>query len=40
MKSLDELNAQWNDFPDFWERIQRQVGEIDLLIEAFNERAG
>lgn len=40
MKSLDELNAQWNDFPDFWERIQRQVGEIDLLIEAFNEGAG
>jgi cysteine synthase len=39
-KSLEELNAQWNDFPDFWERIHRQVEEMDRLIENFNERTG
>ncbi|MCX5906293.1 MAG: pyridoxal-phosphate dependent enzyme [Deltaproteobacteria bacterium] len=40
MKSIDELNAQWADFPDFWGRIHQQVEEIDRLIEAFNERTG
>ncbi len=39
-KSLEELNAQWDDFPDFWDRIHRQVDEMDRLIEAFNERTG
>jgi len=39
-KSLEELNAQWNDFPDFWDRIHRQVEEMDRLIEIFNERTG
>ena len=39
-KDLDELNAQWYDFPDYWDRIHRQVEEIDRLIEQFNERTG
>jgi cysteine synthase len=39
-KSLEELNAQWADFPDFWNRIHQQADEIDRLIEAFNERTG
>jgi len=39
-KALDELNAQWYDYPGYWERIQRQVEDIDRLIEAFNERTG
>jgi hypothetical protein len=39
-KSLEELNAQWIDFPDFWERIHRQVEEMDRLIEHFNEKTG
>ena len=26
-KSLDELNAQWNDFPDFWRGIHRQADD-------------
>ena len=39
-KSLEELNAQWADFPDFWDRIHQQADEIDRLIEAFNERTG
>jgi len=39
-KSLAELNAQWEDYPDFWDRIHRQVDEIDRLIVAFNEQTG
>jgi len=38
-KELAELNAQWYD-PDYWESIHQQASEIDLLIEAFNERTG
>jgi cysteine synthase len=37
-KDLGELNAQWYDFPDYWDRIHSQVEEIDRLIEAFNAR--
>lgn len=39
-KGLDELNAQWYDFPEYWDRIHRQADEIDGLIEQFNERVG
>jgi hypothetical protein len=39
-KELAELNAQWYNFPEHWETIHQQVGEIDRLIEAFNERTG
>jgi len=39
-KSLKELNAQWDEFPDFWDRIHKQVEEIDRLIEDFNARTG
>jgi len=39
-KDLDELNAQWYDFPEYWDRIHRQVDEIDGLIEQFNESVG
>jgi cysteine synthase len=37
-KDLAELNAQWD--PGYWEQIQGLVPEIDVLIEAFNERTG
>jgi cysteine synthase/uncharacterized coiled-coil protein SlyX len=37
-KSLEELNAQWNEFPEFWDRIHRQMEEMDLLTEEFNKR--
>jgi cysteine synthase A len=37
-KDLDELNAQWYDYPDYWERIRSQVEDIDRLIEQFNDR--
>jgi len=39
-KDLDELNAQWYDYPEYWERIHRQAEDIDKLIDAFNERTG
>lgn len=39
-KELDELNAQWYEFPEHWESIHGQVDEIDRLIEQFNERTG
>lgn len=37
-KDLDELNAQWYDYPDYWERIRGQVEDIDRLIDQFNDR--
>jgi hypothetical protein len=39
-KDLDELNAQWYDFPGYWDEIHRQADEIDELIEQFNESVG
>ena len=39
-KDLDELNAQWYDYPDYWDRIHGQVKEIDNLIKLFNDRTG
>jgi len=39
-KSAEELDRQWYDFPGYWERVHRQVEEIDRLIERFNERTG
>ena len=39
-KDLDQLNAQWSDYPDYWDRIHRQADEIDRLIEQFNDRTG
>lgn len=38
-KSLEEINAQWDD-RDYWRRIRSQVDDIDDLIEAFNARVG
>jgi hypothetical protein len=39
-KDLSELDAQWHDFPEHWNRIHKQVVEIDGLIDQFNERTG
>jgi cysteine synthase A len=39
-KSAEELLAQWYDWPDYWDRIHRQVAEIDELIVEFNRLAG
>jgi cysteine synthase len=39
-KSVDELDAQWYDYPDYWDRIHKLVEPIDELIEAFNDKVG
>jgi len=39
-RSAEELDAQWYDFPEYWDRIHRLVDDIDEKIEAFNERSG
>jgi cysteine synthase len=39
-KNVDELNAQWTDYPDYWMRIQSHADEIDRLVEEFNQRTG
>ncbi len=37
-KEVDELNAQWYDWPEYWTNIQAQMEEIDTLIKEFNEQ--
>jgi len=37
---LDELNAQWYDYPRYWENIQQMTPKIDELIVQFNEKIG
>jgi len=39
-KDVDELNAQWNDYPAYWMKIQSSADEIDRLVEEFNQRTG
>ncbi|HKK83645.1 MAG TPA: pyridoxal-5-phosphate-dependent protein subunit beta, partial [Atribacterota bacterium] len=37
-KELDELNAQWYDYENYWGRIHKQIDEIDKLIAEFNKK--
>lgn len=39
-KSVDELNAQWYDYDNYWGGIHKQADEIDALIDAFNAETG
>lgn len=39
-RDVADLDAQWYDYPDYWEEIQSKSNDIDLLIEEFNERTG
>jgi cysteine synthase len=39
-RTVEELNAQWYDYPEYWTSIQNQVGEIDGLIREFNAKVG
>ncbi|MEW5826931.1 MAG: pyridoxal-phosphate dependent enzyme [Candidatus Bipolaricaulota bacterium] len=39
-RSVEELNAQWNDFPGYWERIHEMVPAIDEAIASFNDDVG
>jgi len=38
-KTYEEILAQWED-ADYWTQVQRQVSEIDALIQKFNDRVG
>lgn len=38
-KTYEEIQAQWYD-PDYWTGFQRQIPEIDALIQQFNEMTG
>ena len=38
-KTYEEILAQWED-ADYWTQVQRQVLEIDALIQEFNGRVG
>ena len=39
-KDLNELNAQWYDYDNYWDSIPKQTKRIDELIVQFNERVG
>jgi hypothetical protein len=39
-KSIEELDAQWHDYPEYWDRIHASVPAIDEQIVAFNEQVG
>ncbi|NIM58238.1 MAG: pyridoxal-phosphate dependent enzyme [Candidatus Aminicenantes bacterium] len=38
-RDVDELNAQWYDYPDYWNNIQLKQNYIDNLIDQFNTKA-
>jgi len=38
-RTYDEIQAQWYD-PDYWTSFQRQIPEMDALIEEFNAKVG
>ena len=40
MYDLDELNAQWYDYDNYWGKLHQMGPELDKLIEQFNERTG
>lgn len=39
-RELDELNAQWYDWPEYWTSVQQQRDQIDELIQEFNAKVG
>ena len=39
-RDIDELNCQWYDYPDYWEKIRNSIDKIDKLIATFNNRTG
>ena len=39
-KEVEELEAQWYDYENYWGNIHQQVSKIDELIKKFNERSG
>jgi DNA replication protein DnaC len=39
-RDVEELNAQWYDYENYWGEIHNMTGKIDELIKEFNERVG
>jgi len=39
-RTAEELNAQWYDYDNYWKKMNKQVDEIDALIEEFNKKTG
>jgi cysteine synthase len=39
-KSVEELDSQWYDWPGYWDSLHEQVGELDQLINQFNQETG
>ncbi|NLG82302.1 MAG: pyridoxal-phosphate dependent enzyme [Bacilli bacterium] len=37
---VNELNAQWYDYDNYWGRLHHMTDELDCLITEFNERTG
>jgi cysteine synthase A len=35
---LDELNAQWYDYDNYWGKLHKMAPQLDKLIEEFNEK--
>jgi len=35
-KDINELNAQWYDYPDYWDKTRCIAGQIDEMIKEFN----
>ncbi len=39
-RDVEELNAQWYDYENYWEKLHGMAPEIDELIREFNQRTG
>ncbi len=39
-REVEELDAQWYDYENYWEELHGMTGEIDELIKEFNQRTG
>ena len=39
-KDVEELNAQWYDYDNYWGSIHNMTGKIDELIKGFNKKVG
>lgn len=38
--NVEELNAQWYDYDNYWGKLQKMGPELDRLIEEFNKKVG
>jgi hypothetical protein len=39
-KDIEELDAQWYDYENYWGGIHKQTSKIDKLIREFNQKTG